>query len=185
MTLNTATESLTSIDAESIKNEYKNWITQNKIQALWKQDAALWTNEDEAKWMGWLNPEIEVNEIPAIESLAVALKNEGITDIIVLGMGGSSLCPAMLAITFGKIADFPRLNVLDSTDPAQIHALENKINLQTSFFIVSSKSGTTLEPNIFLDYFYARLHPFFSEDTGKQFAAITDPNTPLEKNLKN
>lgn len=181
MTLHTSTEFLTVIDNQAVQKEYKNWISQNKIKEFWERNPHLWTNADEEKWMGWLNPHAEMQEIPAIQSLASELIRDGITDIVVLGMGGSSLCPDMLAITFGKIANFPRLHVLDSTDPEQIHALEAKLNLEKSFFIVSSKSGTTLEPNIFLDYFYTRLQNILSKDVGKCFSAITDPGTALAK----
>ena len=172
---------MNTIDTQAVWKEYKNWINQKKINALWNHDPKLWTNEDEAKWMGWLDPQIEMEAIPEIESLSLELKNEGITDIIVLGMGGSSLCPDMLAIIFGKINDFPRLHVLDSTDPKQIHTLDANIDLKNSFFIVSSKSGSTLEPNIFLDYFYTRLQNIMSENVGKRFIAITDPGTSLVK----
>src|SRR5438046_5970684 len=97
-------------------------------------------------------------------------------------MGGSSLCPEVLRMTFGKIAGFPELHVLDSTDPAQIKALEQKIELAKTLFVVSSKSGTTLEPNIFKQYFYERVKTMLgAERAGERFIAITDPGSQLEK----
>ena len=97
-------------------------------------------------------------------------------------MGGSSLCPEVLATTFAATDDLPRLRILDSTDPQQITALEDAINLARTLFIVSSKSGTTLEPNIFAAYFQARLTDLLGADAAaRQFIAITDPGTPLEQ----
>ena len=97
-------------------------------------------------------------------------------------MGGSSLCPDVLAMTFGKIAGFPQLHVLDSTDPAQVKAFENKVNLAKTLFIVSSKSGTTLEPNIFKQYFFERVKQTIGADkAGSRFIAITDPGSKMQQ----
>ena len=97
-------------------------------------------------------------------------------------MGGSSLCPDVLAMTFGKIAGFPQLHVLDSTDPAQVKAAENKVNLARTLFIVSSKSGTTLEPNIFKQYFFERVKQTIGvEKAGSRFIAITDPGSKMQQ----
>src|SRR5207249_151179 len=94
---------------------------------------------------------------------------------LLLGMGGSSLAPEVLAITFGHAQASPELLVLDSTDPAQVKAFEERIDLASTLFIVSSKSGTTLEPNIFKEYFFERV------PDGRQFIAITDPGSRLEE----
>ncbi len=97
-------------------------------------------------------------------------------------MGGSSLAPEVLAMTFGKIDAFPRLHVLDSTDPAQIRVSEDKLDLANTFFIVSSKSGSTLEPNIFKQYFFERVKQTLgAEKAGSRFIAITDPGSKLEQ----
>jgi transaldolase / glucose-6-phosphate isomerase len=174
------------IYAEAIKAELHAWQRENKVQRLWQSDPTLWTNSDENKWTGWLNVASENDEVQRIEVLANELKDAGLTDIVVLGMGGSSLCPAMMADTFGKMADFPRLHIVDSTDPLQIYHLEKNINLQKSFFITSSKSGSTLEPNIFKDYFYAQLQKILHKtEVGERFLAITDPGTALETIAKN
>ena len=162
------------------------WQMQDKVTRLWKSDATLWTDTDENKWTGWLTVAADKKELPRIAALAKEIKAEGITDIVLLGMGGSSLCPAMLAETFGKIDGNPRLHVLDSTDPMQIRHLEESIELEKTFFIVSSKSGTTLEPTIFKDYFYTRLQAVLNKkEVGERFIAITDPGTPLETLAKN
>src|SRR5262249_57501550 len=84
------------------------------------------------------------------------VKREGLAQAVLLGMGGSSLCPEVWKETFGRIPGFPELFVLDSTDPAQVRAVEEKIDVKKTLFIVSSKSGSTLEPNIFKAYFFDR-----------------------------
>jgi transaldolase/glucose-6-phosphate isomerase len=168
--------------SDAITSELKNWQKENKVERLWAGDASLWTNNDEDKWMGWLNvPELELKEIPRIEALAKEIKEAGFKHIVLLGMGGSSLSSAMMAKTFGVIANNPRLHVLDSTDPLQIRHLEDKLDLNKTIFIVASKSGSTLEPNIFKEYFYARLQAVLGKsDVGDRFIAITDPGTALE-----
>src|SRR5439155_25328585 len=98
------------------------------------------------------------------------------------GMGGSSLCPEVLEKTYGHIEGFPRTHVLDSTDPAQVKAFEKTINLEKTLFVVSSKSGTTLEPNIFKQYFFERVKQTIgAEKAGSRFIAITDPGSKLQK----
>ncbi len=109
------------------------------------------------------------------------VKSGDFTDILLLGMGGSSLCPEVLDKTFGRIAGFPQLRVLDSTDPAQIKAFEGKINLAKTLFVVSSKSGTTLEPNIYKQYFFERVRQVLgAEKAGGRFIAITDPGSKMQ-----
>jgi len=102
--------------------------------------------------------------------------------VLLLGMGGSSLCPEVLKMTFGKIAGHPELHVLDSTDPAQIKAVERKVDLGKTLFLVSSKSGSTLEPNIFKQYFFERTREVVGPDrVGSRFIAITDPGSKLHR----
>ena len=114
--------------------------------------------------------------------MAEEVKREGFTDILLLGMGGSSLCPEVLEKTFGRIAGFPQMHVLDSTDPAQIKAFESEINLARTLFIVSSKSGTTLEPNIYKQYFFERVKQVVgAEKAGSHFIAITDPGSKMQQ----
>lgn len=168
--------------ADAINQTLKEWQESDKVQRLWASDNKLWTGEDEASWTGWLTiPEAESSEIRRIHDLASDLKAAGIEHVVLLGMGGSSLCPAMMATTFGKIGKHPQLHVLDSTAPEQIRHLEESIDLKKSFFIVSSKSGKTLEPNIFKSYFFTRLQDVLGkENVGERFVAITDPGTALE-----
>ncbi len=136
--------------AKQVAETITDWRAAGKVRRLWQRDASLWTNSDEAEWLGWLDiTEKQLEKKDQFERLADEIRKENFSDILLLGMGGSSLCPEVLAQTFGQIKGFPRLHVLDSTDPAQVKAAEQKINLAKTLFIVSSKSGTTLEPNIF------------------------------------
>src|SRR5205814_3287951 len=97
-------------------------------------------------------------------------------------MGGSSLGPEVLAETFAKKSGFPKLHVLDSTDPAQVRAMEASVNIAKTLFIVSSKSGGTTEPNAMKDYFFDRVSRKIGADkAGHRFIAITDPGSSLEK----
>ena len=113
------------------------------------------------------------------------MKQGGFTDVVLLGMGGSSLGPEVLGETFGRQAGWPRFHMLDSTDPAQIKAIERAIDLGKTLFIVSSKSGSTLEPNIFMDYFLDRVGAVRGKDkAGEHFIAVTDPGSSLERRAK-
>jgi len=154
---------------------------------LWARDASLWTNSDEADWLGWMAiTDDQLANIGHLKNLAAEIKREGFTHALLLGMGGSSLCPEVMKLTFGKIDGFPELFVLDSTDPAQIKALENKIDLAKTLFIVSSKSGGTLEPNIFKQYFWERAARTVGADkVGSRFIAITDPNSKVQHIAEN
>jgi glucose-6-phosphate isomerase len=106
---------------------------------------------------------------------------EGTDRVVVLGMGGSSLAPLVFADSFGRRRGYPALEVLDSTKPESVLAVAGEDDLTRTLFIVSSKSGTTLEPNIFFDYFYARMREALGEKAGERFLVITDPGSPLEK----
>src|SRR5262249_13853496 len=118
-------------------------------------------------------------------AFAEQVKREGFTDILLLGMGGSSLGPEVLSLTFEQKAGWPALRILDSTDPAQVQAAETAVDLTTTLFIVSSKSGTTTEPNVLKEYFFARVADAVGRDkAGGRFVAITDPGTPLEETAK-
>ena len=116
------------------------------------------------------------------EAFAAEIKKEGFSDILLLGMGGSSLCPEVLSLTFGQVPGFPRLHILDSTDPAQIRSTEKQIDLAKTLFIVSSKSGSTLEPNIYKQYFFERVQQTIGTDkAGSRFIAITDPGSKMQQ----
>jgi transaldolase / glucose-6-phosphate isomerase len=163
------------------------WAKNDKVRRLWRADASLWTNADENHWLGWLGiTDDQVAHLEHLTSLAAEVKQAGFKHALLLGMGGSSLCPEVLRLTFGKIEGFPELHVLDSTDPAQIKAIEAKIDLKSTLFIVSSKSGGTLEPNIYKQYFFARAKEAVGEkEAGNRFIAITDPGSKMQHVAEN
>jgi transaldolase / glucose-6-phosphate isomerase len=174
-------EMKTAIDAEA-----EAWREDGRIRRLWAGDKALWTGTDEAKWVGWLHvAEQELADLDRLRSFAEHVKKVEFTDVVLLGMGGSSLGPEVLGETFGRQAGGPRFHMLDSTDPAQITAIERSIDVAKTLFIVSSKSGSTLEPNIFMDYFLDRVGAARGkEKVGEHFIAVTDPGSPLERRAR-
>jgi transaldolase/glucose-6-phosphate isomerase len=159
------------------------WKNNNKVARLWQKDASLWSNTDENKWLGWLTiTEQQLANLGTLKQLAVEVKKAKFKHVLLLGMGGSSLCPEVLRITFGKIAGFPELHVLDSTDPTQIKAIEKKLDLKKTLCVVSSKSGSTLEPNIFKQYFFERVKKAVGEKlVGSRFVAVTDPGSKMQQ----
>jgi transaldolase/glucose-6-phosphate isomerase len=147
---------------------------------IWDRDASLWPGADEAQWLGWLDiVDQQLARVDEFEALAREVKERGFKNALLLGMGGSSLCPEVMKLTFGKVGGYPELFVLDSTDPQQILDTQKKIDIPNTVFIVSSKSGSTLEPNIYKQYFYQ-----LAGNNGSQFIAITDPGSKMEQVAK-
>jgi transaldolase / glucose-6-phosphate isomerase len=157
------------------------WRSAGNLRRLWTGDARLWTGADEGKWLGWLGiVDEQCRRLGELERLAEEVRRLECAHIVLLGMGGSSLGPEVLAETFGRQSGSPVL-VLDSTDPAQIRTIESKIDPARTLFIVSSKSGTTLEPNILKQYFFERVKAAIGADrAGSHFIAITDPGSKLQ-----
>ena len=166
-----------------VRKTLEEWAAAGKVRRLWARDASLWTSADEASWLGWLGiAEDQASRIDRLRRVADDVAREGFTRALLLGMGGSSLCPEVLKETFGRIDGFPEVLVLDSTDPAQIRAFERKVDVAKTLFIVSSKSGSTLEPNIFKQYFFERARQVVgAERAGGRFIAITDPGSRLQQ----
>jgi transaldolase/glucose-6-phosphate isomerase len=142
------------------------------IEGIWRRDPSVWTGSGEASWLGWLDEPVRMQgELDEIRRFAESLHEE-VDDVVLCGMGGSSLAPEVLRRTFG--AD--RFHVLDTTHPRAIRALEAKLDLERTLFVSSSKSGSTLETRSHTDYFW--------EQTGGRaamFAAVTDPGSELER----
>jgi hypothetical protein len=141
--------------------------TADLVERLWARDATLWTGRDEAQWLGWLDEPLREPREQMVEALA-ALRELDVRSCVLLGMGGSSLAPEVMR----RMAGTQEFHVLDTTHPAAIRSLEEKIDPDTTLFLVSSKSGTTLETRCQLDYFWR---------PGRMFAAITDPGSELEE----
>jgi transaldolase/glucose-6-phosphate isomerase len=180
--LNSQTSMLAPELETAVAASLESWRQDAKVRRLWAGDARLWTSRDEANWLGWLRiAEDERDRTDLLLSLAEKIREQDFSHILLLGMGGSSLGPEVFAKTFGHLKGRPELLVLDSTDPAQIRTIENQIDPARTLFIVSSKSGTTLEPNILKQYFFACAKPAVGDkEVGSRFIAITDPGSQMQ-----
>jgi transaldolase / glucose-6-phosphate isomerase len=166
---------------KAVEKNTEAWRSSAKIRKLWQKDKSVWTGDDEDKWLGWLNSPAAA-DVADYEDFASRVKGQKFTDAVVLGMGGSSLGPEVLAETFPRKSGFPRLHVLDSTDPAQVLAMEKAVDIGKTLFFVSSKSGGTTEPNAMKDYFLDRVAKTIgAEKAGHRFIAVTDQGSSLEK----
>src|SRR5262249_16499673 len=166
-----------------VKSTIAEWQSGGKVKRLWDRDASLWTSQDEAQWLGWLDiVDEQLSQHDQLQKFAKDVQARGFEHILFSGMGGSSLCPEVLRMTFGRIPHFPALHVLDSTDPAQVKACEHHVDLGKTLFIVSSKSGSTLEPNIFKQYFFERAKQTVGANkVGSHFVAVTDPGSKMQQ----
>ena len=146
--------------------------TSELVERVWNRDATLWTGADENRWLGWLDEPMRMQErIEELEAFALRVYEDGLTNVVLAGMGGSSLAPEVLRRTFGA----ETFHVLDTTHPKAIRALERKLDLAKTLFLVSSKSGSTLETRSHMDYFWEQV------GDGRHFAAVTDPGSDLER----
>jgi transaldolase/glucose-6-phosphate isomerase len=167
----------------AVRATLRAWTAEGRIERLWARDAALWTGGDESSWLGWLDVvDRQLADLEHLRRIRDEVHGEALTHALLLGMGGSSLCPEVLSRTFGPVRGFPGLLILDSTDPAQVRACEEAVDLPRTLFIVSSKSGSTLEPNIFKQYFFDRVRQAVGHGkAGRRFVAITDPGSKLQE----
>ena len=160
------------------------WRSGDVLSRLWGRDASLWTGADEARWLGWLEGPGST-EPGRYEAIAGELRAGHFSDVLLLGMGGSVLCPLVFAQVFGRRPSSPKLHVLDSVDPVQIRNVERAIDPSRMLVIVSSKSGSTLESRILMEYFLQRVRQEVgSGRCGERFIAITDPGSPLETSAR-
>ena len=163
----------------------ENWRATGKVARLWDGDASLWTGADEGRWLGWLHvPGEQLGHVDELRGLATGARADGFQQALLLGMGGSSLAPEVLAETFGGENGGASLRVLDSTDPAEVRAAESAIDLERTLFFVSSKSGSTLEPNVLKKYFLAKARDVVGPAAPARFVAITDPGSALEREAR-
>jgi glucose-6-phosphate isomerase len=162
------------------------WQANSTLDRFWKKDASLWTSADEAKWLGWINI-VERQQAASAQfaELAADVKKSGFKHLVLLGMGGSSLCPEVLSVTFGQQAGFPKLAIVDSTDPVQVKSVRDSVDLAETLVIVASKSGSTLEPNVLKQYFFEEMQMTVgARKAGQHFVAITDPGSKMEQVAK-
>ena len=161
--------------------------TKRFAERLWAKDASVWkADADHQKLikhaLGWLTaPESSSMGLSAVRALADEIAKDGVKHVVILGMGGSSLCVETLSRCLPLAAGRPRLHVLDSTHPDAILALQKELNLEHTLFVVASKSGSTIEPNVMFEYFWSLIVPKAGAKAGRHFVAITDPGSSLEK----
>jgi transaldolase/glucose-6-phosphate isomerase len=181
--LNRLTYTLPEPLSAAVKESLAEWHAHGKARKLWARDASLWTGRDEGQWLGWLGlTNDQLAHIERLTAIKEAARTAGFSYVLLLGMGGSSLGPEVIKTTFGAISGFPELFVLDSTDPAQVRSFEKKVDLKNTLFIVSSKSGSTLEPNVFKEYFFDHLERLIGpKQAGRHFLAITDPGSRMQQ----
>ncbi|MDR3797323.1 MAG: bifunctional transaldolase/phosoglucose isomerase [Terracidiphilus sp.] len=170
-----------AVDAATV-----DWQANRKIERFWKKDPSLWNSDGEEKWMGWIDiVERQQKDLSALAELGGDVRSGGFTSVLLLGMGGSSLCPEVLAKTFGPQEGFPALHIVDSTDPAQVLAACEAVDLGETLVIVASKSGSTLEPNILKEFFFDQVRRVVgAANVGSRFVAITDPGSKMEQVAK-
>ncbi len=155
------------------------------VSRLWSRDPSLWKSDPKDQkvirgGMGWLHvAEKMVGDWDSVRKFAAAVKTQGFSRVVHLGMGGSSLAPLVFQRTFSLREDGLPLSVLDTTDPATILRTEREGPLDSTLFLVASKSGTTAETAALGDYFYEKIKPVRKDRAGENFVAITDPDTPL------
>jgi transaldolase/glucose-6-phosphate isomerase len=170
--------------AEAVDRRLGGWTDGDAPTRIWEKDPTFWPAApaaDVASRLGWMSlPTGDARLIADLTKFADEVRGDGVTDVAVLGMGGSSLAPQVYAATFGTRAGYPRLHVLDSTHPLAVPTLAGSLDLRRTLFVVSSKSGTTLEPNAFLAYFWEEVART-GVNPGHQFVAVTDPDTALDR----
>lgn len=174
--LGPSTDRVDAAIAEANAEEVRNRI-RNKDASLWKSepdDVRVINNS-----LGWLTVAEEMIGVAGeLSVFAESIRARGFRHVMVCGMGGSSLCPEVLARTFGRQEGFPELLVLDSTDPDVLAAFEQRIDVERCLFVIASKSGSTTEPNVFYKFWYEEVRKR-RENPGENFVAITDPGSPL------
>ena len=170
--------------ADKLNNALREAEEGGVARRIWRKDASLWKSDDAShkqirNSLGWLVvPDEMIGVAGELIEFADVIRHRDFKHVMVCGMGGSSLCPEVLARTFGRQNGFPELLVLDSTDPDVIARFRDQIDIDHCLFVIASKSGTTTEPTVFYKYWYDELSKR-RPDPGENFIAITDPGSPL------
>ncbi|HEY6804727.1 MAG TPA: hypothetical protein VI306_14230 [Pyrinomonadaceae bacterium] len=158
--------------------------TAELAKRIWRKDAALWKDDEASQKviknaLGWLTvPDEMIGVADELREYSDIVRQHGFQKVMVCGMGGSSLCPEVLAKTFGRQPGYPELLVLDSTDPDVLAAWLQEVDVAHCLFIIASKSGSTTEPNTFYKFWYDQASKVVTTP-GNNFVAITDPGSPL------
>jgi len=155
---------------------------------LWRRDASVWSGDRAvqqaiADRLGWMSsPALMADSIERLQTFAAGVKRDGFTDVVLLGMGGSSLAPEVLRAVVGVAPGWPRFHMLDSTDPAAVRAMDPPA--KTTLYLLASKSGGTIEPNVLAAHFTQRLIDSGVDRWADHFVAITDPGTALDRRAR-
>ena len=172
--------------ASEVSEALQEVCNENFLERLWAKDPTLWkTGAQEKKQiknsLGWVAlTRVMDDHVDEIDGFAREVRDAGFRDVVLLGMGGSSLAPLVFAETFGAVPGYPRLTVLDSTDPGAVDGVSRSIDAGETLFIVSSKSGSTIEPLSLFEFFHEKVRMVKGGAAGRNFIAITDPGTALE-----
>ena len=143
MTLNSFSYSMPKQFDDALNTSLVDWAQNGKIARVWAQDSTVWTGDDENKWLAWLDVvDDELAGCQKYRDLQADIESAGFTDVLLMGMGGSSLCPEVLAFTFGKT----NFHILDSTVPAQIRTVESKIDMAKKYCL--KQFGSSVEPDL-------------------------------------
>ncbi len=183
--LDRVTYSLGSMQSQ-VDESLKEMQAKDIVRRIWAKDPTVWHQHPEHQKvirnaLGWLRiSEEQLPQIAKLQAVAKDIKDAGFKHVLLLGMGGSSLCPEVLRMTYGVIDGYPELHVLDSTVPSQVRSFEQHVDLSKTLCIVASKSGSTTEPLVFQKYFFERMRQVVGEKAGDHFVAITDPGSLLE-----
>ena len=176
--------------ASAVESAAAEFQQADAFRRIWKHDPSLWKNEENHQKvirnrLGWLkSSDWLLTQKKNLLEFQAAVKQRKFTHAVLLGMGGSSLAPELLCRTFKRSKGFPEFTVLDSTDSDQVLHVRKTVDLKNTLFIVSTKSGTTLETVSFFRYFFQEMKALKGDQSGENFVAITDPGTPLEKQAK-
>jgi glucose-6-phosphate isomerase len=175
-----------AVDAQLTKFEQEEVASR-----IWKKDPTVWKQDEATKAkisdrLGWLQvPQSALGSIADLNEFVQGVKEEGFKHVVLLGMGGSTLGPEVVYQTLGKVEGFPDFIMVDTTDADFIKSVRERIDPATTLFIVSSKSGSTIEPNTFMAYFWNEVKAAKGDDkVGENFVAITDPGTQMEKHAR-
>lgn len=173
-------------DDTQVEDLFRAWDGDDATRRLWDRDAAVWTNSGEDDWLGWLDiVETQRRQADTLKDIAQEARRSGFRQVLLLGMGGSSLGPEVLTRIIGPQPDGLELLVLDSTVPQQVASFASRVDVSRTLFIVASKSGGTTEPNAFKQFFQERVGRIVSpQKAGSHFIAITDPGSPLEERAR-
>ncbi len=172
---------------DPVDRSLKELVEKDAVRRVWDRDTTLW-KEDPAhqaeigQRLGWLTVAGSMREqIPILEAFARELIRDGIQQVVLCGMGGSSLCPEVLRLTFGSASGYPQLWVLDTTDPGMVSRVARQAEPERSLYLISSKSGGTIEVDSLFRFFFDQAQARLGDRAGSAFAAVTDPGTGLER----